>query len=170
VDHQAVAQLLGNYGEFVGAIAVVVTLAYLAIQIRQQNLESQAKSLHDILWGFRDAQAVFADQDVAELAGRMLHLESLDSLSDAEMLRVINIVMPMFRVWEEAFHYHNHGRLDPEIWDAIVAQNLQILGMGWGRETWTLRRHVFSRSFARFVDTLEPPEYRLRAHSSPAGV
>jgi len=27
-------QILGNVGEFVGAIAVVVTLAYLAVQVR----------------------------------------------------------------------------------------------------------------------------------------
>jgi len=70
--------------------------------------------------------------------------------------------MPMFRVWEEAFHYHRSGRLDVEIWDAIVAQNLQVLGMNWGREVWGLRRHVFTKSFAAFVDALEPEEYRLR--------
>jgi hypothetical protein len=129
MDHQAFAQMLGSYGEFVGAIAVVVTLAYLAIQVRQQNLESQAKSVHQILWGFRDAQAVFGDPDVAELAGKMVQVDSLEPLTDAEVLRVINLVMPMFRVWEEAFHYHKHGRLNSEIWDAIVAQNLQVLGM-----------------------------------------
>ncbi len=28
------AQLLGNFGEFFGAIAVVGTLAYLAVQVR----------------------------------------------------------------------------------------------------------------------------------------
>jgi hypothetical protein len=38
MDHQAFAQLLGNYGEFVGAVAVVATLIYLTIQIRQNNL------------------------------------------------------------------------------------------------------------------------------------
>lgn len=37
MDHQALAQLLGNYGEFVGAIAVVVTLIYLSIQVRQSG-------------------------------------------------------------------------------------------------------------------------------------
>ena len=37
MNHQAFAQLLGNYGEFVGAIAVVATLIYLATQIRQNN-------------------------------------------------------------------------------------------------------------------------------------
>jgi hypothetical protein len=34
MDHQALAQLLGNYGELVGAIGVVITLGYLAVQIR----------------------------------------------------------------------------------------------------------------------------------------
>jgi len=37
MDHLTFAQLLGNYGEFVGAIAVVATLAYLAVQIRQNS-------------------------------------------------------------------------------------------------------------------------------------
>ena len=37
MDHQAFAQLLGNYGEFVGAIAVVVTLVYLAVQVRHSK-------------------------------------------------------------------------------------------------------------------------------------
>ncbi len=35
MDHQAFAQLLGNYGEFIGSIAVLATLIYLALQIRQ---------------------------------------------------------------------------------------------------------------------------------------
>ena len=37
MDHLTFAQLLGNYGEFVGAIAVVMTLGYLAVQIRQNT-------------------------------------------------------------------------------------------------------------------------------------
>jgi len=74
MDHQAFAQLLGNYGEFVGAVDVVVTLGYLANQVRQQRLESRARSVHEILWGFRDAQAFFADPEVAELGSRLVQL------------------------------------------------------------------------------------------------
>ncbi|MGK0257051.1 MAG: hypothetical protein ACI96M_000479 [Candidatus Azotimanducaceae bacterium] len=44
MDHQAFAQLLGNYGEFVGAIAVVGTLVYLAIQIRQNSAQLRIAS------------------------------------------------------------------------------------------------------------------------------
>ena len=38
------AQLLGNFGEFVGAIAVVATLVYLIVQVRHsvKNMEVTA--------------------------------------------------------------------------------------------------------------------------------
>ena len=37
MNHQELAQLLGNYGEFFGSVAVVATLIYLAIQVRQNT-------------------------------------------------------------------------------------------------------------------------------------
>ena len=48
MDHQAIAGLLGNYGEFVGAIAVVVTLGYLAVQIRDNTKAMQADSRYAV--------------------------------------------------------------------------------------------------------------------------
>jgi hypothetical protein len=49
MDHQAFAQLLGNYGEFIGAIAVVGTLLYLAVQVRQSReaLRANTRALDD---------------------------------------------------------------------------------------------------------------------------
>ena len=44
MDHLTFAQLLGNYGEFVGAIAVVATLAYLAVQVRHSRLATEANT------------------------------------------------------------------------------------------------------------------------------
>ena len=46
MDHQAFAQLLGNYGEFVGAIAVVATLMYLALQIRENSKQLRVTSIN----------------------------------------------------------------------------------------------------------------------------
>jgi len=41
------SQILGNFGEFVGAIAVVGTLAYLAIQVRhgKEAVDANSRSL-----------------------------------------------------------------------------------------------------------------------------
>ncbi len=35
MGHQTFAQLLGNYGEFLGSIAVLATLIYVSVQVRQ---------------------------------------------------------------------------------------------------------------------------------------
>jgi hypothetical protein len=40
MDFQATAPLLGNLAEFVGAIAVVVTLAFLVVQIFVEEIGS----------------------------------------------------------------------------------------------------------------------------------
>ena len=37
MDIVTTSQILGNVGEFIGAIAVVVTLAYLAVQVRHSR-------------------------------------------------------------------------------------------------------------------------------------
>lgn len=47
MDLMSIAQLLGNFGEFVGAIAVVGTLIYLAVQVRQSR-ESLEANTHAI--------------------------------------------------------------------------------------------------------------------------
>lgn len=44
MDLTLTAQLLGNFGEFSGAIAVVLTLGYLALQIRQNTRSVRASS------------------------------------------------------------------------------------------------------------------------------
>lgn len=45
MDLASTAQLLGNFGEFLGAIAVFVTLAYLTIQVRQNSSNIEANAL-----------------------------------------------------------------------------------------------------------------------------
>ncbi|MCZ6888455.1 MAG: hypothetical protein O7H39_08165 [Gammaproteobacteria bacterium] len=59
MDHQAVAQMLGNYGEFVGSIGVVATLVYLAIQIRQNTATSRGLSRQTLIDGWAVSQAQF---------------------------------------------------------------------------------------------------------------
>jgi hypothetical protein len=49
MEHQAIAQILGSYGEFVGAIGVVVTLGYLSVQIRQNTKTGRAQARQTLL-------------------------------------------------------------------------------------------------------------------------
>jgi hypothetical protein len=66
MDHQAFAQLLGSYGEFVGAIGVVATLGYLAIQIRISNRTNTALALQNLTNRAQERMMAMADPEFAK--------------------------------------------------------------------------------------------------------
>ncbi len=45
------SQLLGNYGEFVGAIAIVITLIYLSFQLRQNTRSINSNNSNNVMQG-----------------------------------------------------------------------------------------------------------------------
>jgi hypothetical protein len=55
MDHQAFAEMLGNYGEFLGSVAVLATLLYLAAQIRQSSALAKAQLETDVMQAFAGA-------------------------------------------------------------------------------------------------------------------
>jgi hypothetical protein len=86
MDHLTFAQLLGNYGEFFGAIAVVVTLGYLAIQIRQSNLASQSAAIQSFFDSFSSVNERSHDEAFVHLLRRGFNeWESLSSVEQAQM-------------------------------------------------------------------------------------
>ena len=62
------AQLLGNFGEFAGAIAVVATLGYLAYQIRQNTIVARSSVRQGITQMYVNQIAdVVVNRDLAEI-------------------------------------------------------------------------------------------------------
>ena len=56
--------VLGNWGEFVGSIGVVATLAYLAVQIRQSNAQQKLEELTSVQHGQNAVVAQLRDPRV----------------------------------------------------------------------------------------------------------
>lgn len=90
-------QDLGNIGEFIAAIATVVTLVYLAIQIRhnsraldRSNEFAQASSIHDITILFNELNwRLASDGELADIYTRAL---AGQELSDTEATRFVAFV------------------------------------------------------------------------------
>lgn len=56
-----ISEVLGNIGEFVGSIAVLVTLIYLALQVRQNTLQMKASSHQAISDSLNHINILFAE-------------------------------------------------------------------------------------------------------------
>ena len=153
-------QDLGAIGEFIGSIAVVISLLYLASQFRTQNKEARAAAMHEIWVAFREAISSLGDPQVADVYTRAL---SGDSLTDTEQLQLIVALQRILRVWEEAFLQMRKGRLDDDVWDTIKAQYVSVISNAAFRMVWELRGEVYNRDFRDFVDALPKTEgYRIR--------
>jgi hypothetical protein len=132
MDLQATAQILGNFGEFVGAIAVVGTLVYLAIQVRHSraSLDANTRSL-DENRALAKAEAVRQVtqryDEIARHASKSLEFASifvqgskdLSELNDVEQFIFYNQLAPFFNHHVTSLQLSQAGILDPEMADLV---------------------------------------------------
>lgn len=151
---------IGAIGEILGAFGVVISLIYLASQIRNQNRESRVASVHEINEGFRTAITSFQDPQRATVYTKAL--DGFDELDDSQRLQFISMVQGLLRVWEEAYYQFAENRLDDRIWKAMLAQYRDVLSADGFQRVWAMRKHAYSEEFRVFVDSLELGKYRLK--------
>lgn len=150
-------QDLGSIGEMVSAIAVVVSLVYLAFQIRQntsqidQNTEAARATAFDssIAHTMAARQAIFENEDVARIYNE--GSRDPDSLSDQDRLRfrliVHNVLWSIWNLQSQA----QVGGLMAETWEAqrmILRRMMSSRGVQW---FWSNYRQEFGDSFQREV-------------------
>ena len=146
--------------EIVGAIAVVISLIYLALQIRAQTSLSRLAAQHEVSKGIREASLLFATEDISDLFAR--GNEDYDSMQAAELIRLIVAITNLFRVWEEAFSEARDGHLEAANWDALSGDYSQLMGTSSFRRVWDLRKQNYHPEFQTYVDSLQPREYIQR--------
>ena len=150
----------GAIGEILGAGAVVISLFYLASQIRTQNKEARLAAQHQILTAFREVSIIMSDPDLADIFLR--GNKEIASLSDVEMFRMIAVLNPVIRVLEEAYDQYTQGRFDEEKWNGMVRQYSSYLSAPCFQQVWKVRRVHYQENFRSFVDGMEKPGYVIR--------
>jgi hypothetical protein len=73
-------ETLGNLGEFIGSLAVLVTLVYLSIQTRQTVAMSRQSSHSDILSRRQDLMELLMERDFIEVWGKGCSRKKMDAL------------------------------------------------------------------------------------------
>ena len=163
MDHQALAQLLGNYGEFVGAIAVVVTLFYLAVQVRysREATEANTRSLEEArrlaMAQAYQARADINDQVNRELAESTLlpqlilkHNKEPDSLDDEEKFRLQCFRRATLNRFDNMHYQFEQDFLDQDYYDTWFKDAVVALAPQW--RAVGLKEH--RRSFRSEVDRI----------------
>ncbi len=166
MDHQAFAQLLGNYGEFLGAIAVFATLVYLAIQIRQNTaaqLTATELAKADVTYKTADGYSRFyqmlADEGLAEIWAKA-HCDEELSATDEVRLRAMVSELTYAGVAAGMNGFGVVGGRSPDAPSTFVAQEIgtsQKMRRAWSRIDEELRNGDLGE-FAEQVAARLPPE------------
>ena len=150
-------EIVAATAEIVGAIAVVISLIYLAIQIRAQTSLSRLAAQHEVSRGIREASLLFATEDISDLfvSGN----KDFGSMPESERIRLIVAITNLFRVWEEAFSEARDGHLEAANWDALSGDYSQLMGADVFRRVWGMRKQNYHPEFQVYVDSLQSSEY-----------
>jgi hypothetical protein len=154
-------QDLGSIGEFVSAIVVVISLVYVAHQIRQntkqinQNTKAVRAAAIDSSVGhtMRIRTSIFGSADVA----RIFHAGNAEpqSLNPEELLRYRLIVHNTLASLANTFLQSRYAELI-ETWDAQVRITQRVLSTNGGRWFWSLYAQELDESFQREVHRICP--------------
>jgi hypothetical protein len=155
-------EAIGALGEITGAAAVVITLVYLAAQVRAGN-RALRTSVRDSV--FRQIQdwnnQLVADEELPLL----FHtgLGDLEALSDKERARFLHIAYSFIKLYENLYLHHKDGSLDDATWHGTKAVfSVYMLRPGL-QHYWEQRRAFFNPDFGRMVDALESIETKAGA-------
>jgi hypothetical protein len=145
-------EALGAIGEIVGAIAVVVTLGYLAVQIRQNTKAVKASTHQSLIDSTLSYQALTLNNpEVARI--RLAGSRSFSELTEEDQYRCRAAMEMMFRLFENAFVQHGRGTLDDEGWHRYAeAVRYHFAPSPGVVEWWRGRRIPFGPSFSAWVD------------------
>ena len=126
---------LGALGEFVGAIAVVATLIYLAVQIRQTNKIQKTLTRQNYTDSAqRRIELVFKYPEIRD--GTLKLIQGAE-LHDDELLLMRSAARYRLRGYENDFYQYRNGLLDEDEFVAIRREiGLAFNRGGFQKEDW----------------------------------
>lgn len=143
---------LGSIGELIGALVVMATLVYLAMQLRENTkmlrISAADRALAFVLEFTGD---LARDKEVSQLLTQ--GAEDWDSLSESERARMIYVFFRMFKIFENIHYLYTLGNLDEETWLSWKSVLIMYAQGQGGKFYLGARRHFFSQRFLDLIDS-----------------
>jgi len=143
-------QHLANVGEILGAIGVIVSLVYLAAQIRQNTRSVQA-SAYQTMYRSSIEMSAFVGQDAGTSGVLRRGLQGHDQLSEDELVQFRAIMQGLFSGFVLFFGMWRRGLIDDLEWEPVVGNMRFYLRAPGGMAWWPMRMPLDTR-FTRFVE------------------
>jgi len=141
---------LAAIGSFVSGVAVLVSLIYLGLQVRQYALAQRATARQSVQAFMRQHQRMLMDSNLAAIFLRGLGAEA--GMTDVELMQFHAMVRDWLSFHEESFWLNSRGMLDDDGLKTANAGLGVLLRYPGFRAAWRLSRFSFSKGYGELVD------------------
>jgi hypothetical protein len=144
-------EALGNLGDFIGGLAVIATLLYLAVQVRQNTQMLRANALAT----GSEARLSFnhlLGTNPAAARVYQLGLEDFSSLTEDEQRQFLHLIRAGFGSYQHVFQQYEGGLVDEAVWHQDRRAAIGLLSLPHIQVWWKHRRSAFIEAFAQAID------------------
>ncbi len=158
---------LNDWIQAVGIFAVVASLVFVGIEVRQNSVATRSATNAAVKDSFLELNLAIASSP--ELARAMVtSAENPDDALPQDQMRVLALWRALFHVWSNVHRQHLNGTIDPALYDAVFQEISAYAGKFHGpvapndierrklqmRWAWESERLIFNPDFQLFVDEI----------------
>jgi len=144
-------EALGATAELFGALGVIATLGYLAVQIRQNTAVVRTSSFQELMKGMSNfTGSISQNPEVADIYLR--GMANYEDLCKTEKIRFHALMTEPFTNAQVSYQLHNRGLIDEKLYAGYMASFSGLLRAPGVRQWWLSSSVWFHQDFRDFID------------------
>jgi hypothetical protein len=148
-------EAISAVSQLIGSIAVVLSVLYLAVQLRSSTRVARVAAMDAAAAALRDVTKPFMENEELARIWR-IGLENLEPLSPDQQARFFHAAYQFLKAFETIHYHYVYGLLDTQLWEGWRDLLQHYVASPGINHYLTLRGAVFSQRFCKFIEELEP--------------
>jgi hypothetical protein len=136
--------------EVLAAIAVIVSLVFVGLEVRQNTVAVQSSAAQSVHENFATWYTTIQG-DATLIAITTRGMQNYASLSSTEKGQFIAVFMSFSSHTQNAYYKWQEGSLSPELWRAWELVSMNFFSTPGGQDFWSERGYMFADAFQDYI-------------------
>ena len=141
------------WAQLIASLGVIVSLFYVAAQVRQNTRSSRAIVVDSLARSMHDLAFQMAQSD--QLLTTATMLKDWNTASEIERARYASFMLGYFKLFENGWFQMRQGTLEREQWEGYESFLRTVWMVPTVQAWWSMRRTFFASGFRNYVESLE---------------
>ena len=146
---------IGSVADVIAALGVIITLLYLAMQIREQTKESKLSATRDLARDWSDnLRFISGDDRNFDIYQRAV--TDYANLTGGDRIRAYMMLSSAMRIIEIQHLHVSEGNLEPTMFAGMEYRIKQLSELPGVRYWWANNREQYNAEFIKHVEQVSP--------------